>query len=166
VLYVKRFLLEDMSTQLLLTLIRIAVVANVRCEPPAVSVVPANKRWPTLPEHSLDEYARDGQGDNHDVTVDVGRRLIDGMLAFADGAYSHAVELILPIRYKVIGIGGSHAQRDLVTQTLIAAAERSGQINLARALLAERLAVRPTEYTRLHYAKVGGAATAHASWRD
>jgi hypothetical protein len=115
---------------------------------------------------SLDEYARDGRGDNHDVTVGVGRRLIDGMLAFADDAYSRAVELILPVRYRVISIGGSHAQRDLVTQTLIAAAERSGQINLARALLAERLAVRPTEFTRLHYARVGGATTAHTSWRD
>ena len=115
---------------------------------------------------SLDEYARDGRGDNHDVTVGVGRRLIDGMLAFADDAYSRAVELILPVRYRVISIGGSHAQRDLVTQTLIAAAERSGQINLARALLAERLAVRPTEFTRLHYARVGGTASAQTPPSD
>jgi hypothetical protein len=102
---------------------------------------------------SLDAYAREGQGDNRDITVDIGRRLIDGVLAFAEGDYRHAIDRILPVRYKIIRIGGSHAQRDLVTQTLIAAAERAGQVNLARALLAERLAVRPTERTRQAYAR-------------
>ena len=97
-----------------------------------------------LLRRSLDDYERHGAGDNRDITVDVGRRLIDGVLAFAQGDYARAVERILPVRYKVIRIGGSHAQRDIVTQTLIAAAERSGQTSLARALLAERLAVRPT----------------------
>jgi tetratricopeptide (TPR) repeat protein len=110
---------------------------------------------------SLDDYARHGAGDNRDVTVDVGRRLIDGALAFAQGDYARTVEAILPVRYKVIRIGGSHAQRDIVTQTLIAAAERSGQTSLARALLAERLAVRPTARTKLAYEKAGGVTAAH-----
>jgi hypothetical protein len=38
---------------------------------------------------SLDDYQRHGRGDNRDITVDVGRRLVDGALAFAgctDGA--------------------------------------------------------------------------------
>jgi hypothetical protein len=83
------------------------------------------------------------------------------VLAFAHGDYARAVERILPVRYKVIRIGGSHAQRDIVTQTLIAAAERSGQTSLARALLAERLAVRPTAHTRRAYEKVGGVTAAH-----
>jgi tetratricopeptide (TPR) repeat protein len=100
---------------------------------------------------SLDRYERDGQGDNRNVTAEVGRRLIDGVLAFAAGEYARAVERIQPNR-----IGGSHAQRDLITQTLIAAAERAGQLSLTRALLAERIAVRPTERTRQHYARVGG----------
>jgi len=85
------------------------------------------------------------------------RRLIDGVLAFAEGEYARAIELILPVRYYAPRIGGSHAQRDLITQTLIAAAERAGQLSLTRALLAERLAVRPTERTRQHYERVGGA---------
>lgn len=105
---------------------------------------------------SLDRYAREGRGDNRNVTAEIGRRLIDGVLAFAAGEYSRAVELILPVRYYASRIGGSHAQRDLITQTLIAAAERAGQLGLTRALLAERLAVRPTERTRQHYARVGG----------
>ena len=110
---------------------------------------------------SLDHYARDGRGDNHNITSDVGRRLIDGVLAFAEGAYARAVELLQPVRYNAVRIGGSHAQRDLITQTLIAAAERAGQHNLTRALLAERFAVRPTDRTRQHYVRAGGTAVAH-----
>jgi tetratricopeptide (TPR) repeat protein len=110
---------------------------------------------------SLDDYQRHGSGDNREITVDVGRRLVDGALAFAQGDYADAVQAILPVRYKVIRIGGSHAQRDLVTQTLIAAAERAGQASLARALLAERLAVRPTARTRLAYEKAGGITARH-----
>jgi tetratricopeptide (TPR) repeat protein len=110
---------------------------------------------------SLDDYERNGAGDNRDITVDVGRRLIDGVLAFAQGNYGRAVERILPVRYKAIRIGGSHAQRDIVTQTLIAAAERAGQTSLARALLAERLAVRPTTRTKRAYERVGGVTAAH-----
>jgi tetratricopeptide (TPR) repeat protein len=109
---------------------------------------------------SLDRYTRDGRGDNRNITTDVGRRLIDGVLAFAEGAYARAVELLQPVRYNAACIGGSHAQRDLITQTLIAAAERAGQPNLTRALLAERLAVRPTDRTRRHYVRAGGTAVA------
>ena len=76
---------------------------------------------------SLDAYERLGSGDNRQVTAEVGRRLIDGVLAFAGGDYARAVEAILPVRYEAIRIGGSHAQRDIVNLTLIAAAERSGQ---------------------------------------
>lgn len=111
---------------------------------------------------SLDRYEKDGAGDNREITVDVGRRLVEAALAFAEGEYRRVIELILPVRYKVIRIGGSHAQRDLVTQTLIAAAERSGEANLARALLAERLAIRPTERTRQAYARAGGLTAAHS----
>jgi tetratricopeptide (TPR) repeat protein len=96
---------------------------------------------------SLDDYERLGAGDNRRVTAEVGRRIIDGVLAFAEGAHARAVEAILPVRHEAIRIGGSHAQRDVVNQTLIAAAERSGQWRLAHALLAERAAVRPTPPT-------------------
>jgi hypothetical protein len=106
---------------------------------------------------SLDRYTREGQGDNRSVTAEVGRHLIDGVLAFAAGDYARAVEYLLPVRYEAARIGGSHAQRDLITQTLIAAAERARQPGLARALLAERIAIRPTERTRQHYARVGGS---------
>ena len=93
---------------------------------------------------SLDDYERVGSGDNRQVTAEVGRRLIDGALAFGAARYAQAVEAILPVRREAIRIGGSHVQRDIVNLTLIAAAERSHQWGLARALLAERLHARPT----------------------
>ncbi len=107
---------------------------------------------------SLDDFVRFGVGDNRDVTADVGRRLIEGALAFGEGRHTAAVEAILPVRHETIRIGGSHAQRDVVALTLIAAAERSGQLNLARALLAERVAIRPTPRTRAAYARARQAA--------
>jgi hypothetical protein len=96
---------------------------------------------------SLDDYERVGSGDNRQVTAEVGRRLIDGALGFAAGHYARAVEAILPVRGEAIRIGGSHAQREIVNLTLIAAAERSGQWGLARALLAERVRARPMPRT-------------------
>lgn len=116
---------------------------------------------------SLDDYQRVGVGDNRDVIIDVGRRLIEGVLAFARENYAAAVASILPVRYKTIRIGGSHAQRDIVALTLIAAAERSGQWNLARALLAERVAIRPTARTKRAYeAASARAASANPAADD
>ncbi|HEV7481197.1 MAG TPA: tetratricopeptide repeat protein [Roseiarcus sp.] len=87
---------------------------------------------------SLDEYERTGSGENRQVTSETGRRLIDGVLAFAGRDYGRAVDAIQPVRSDAGRIGGSHAQRDVINLTLIAAAQRSGQASLARALLAER----------------------------
>jgi hypothetical protein len=97
---------------------------------------------------SLDGYARLGSGDNHEITAAVGRRLIDGVLCFASCDYSGAVDAILPMRGEAIRIGGSHAQRDIIDLTLIAAAERAGRADLTRSLLSERLKVRPTARTK------------------
>ena len=86
---------------------------------------------------SLDEYQRVGSGENRQVTSEIGRRLIDGVLAFAANDHKRAVEAILPVRNDAARIGGSHAQRDVIDLTLITAAERSGQGSLASALRAE-----------------------------
>ena len=90
--------------------------------------------------------------DNRTVTVEVGRRLIEGVLAFgARPRTREAIEAILPVRYEARRIGGSNAQRDIVNLTLIAAAERSGRWRLARALLGERAAQRPTAKVKAQY---------------
>jgi tetratricopeptide (TPR) repeat protein len=102
---------------------------------------------------SLDNYERLGSGDNRRLTVEIGRRLIDATLAFARNDYARTVEAILPVRKEAFRIGGSHAQRDIINLTLIAAAERSRQWSLARALLAERAGGRPTPWTQARYAR-------------
>ena len=80
------------------------------------------------------------------------------MLSFAEGDYAGAIEAVLPARYQAFRIGGSHAQRDIVAQTLIAAAERSGRWRLARALLAERAAIRPTARVKAAYERARAKA--------
>jgi tetratricopeptide (TPR) repeat protein len=105
---------------------------------------------------SLDAYAKEGEGDNAAVMAAVGRPLIEAMLDFAEMRYAEAAERILPVRYDVWRIGGSHAQRDIVDLTALVAAERAGERNLARALLAERAALRPTQRWQARLAKTRG----------
>ena len=66
-----------------------------------------------------------------------------GLLAFAQGKYSEAVELLLPVRNKAFHFGGSHAQRDVLSWTVIEAMLRDGQHTRARALINERLELKP-----------------------
>jgi hypothetical protein len=81
--------------------------------------------------------------DNGAMTRNVGLPVARAVLAYAQGRYDETVELLLPVRPIAARAGGSHAQRDLLAQTLTAAAERSGRWRLARALLNERLALKP-----------------------
>ena len=106
---------------------------------------------------SLDAYAEEAEGDNAVTMTAVGRPLIDAMLDFGEGRWREAAEGILPLRYDVWRLGGSHAQRDVVDRTLIAAAERAGDWRLARALLAERAALRPTPRWRARLARAKAA---------
>jgi tetratricopeptide (TPR) repeat protein len=82
----------------------------------------------------------------------VGLAACEGLAAYRAGDHGRAVEALLPIRYQLHRIGGSHAQRDLWAQTLIEAALKGGRHTLARALTAERIARMPTNPTawRLH----------------
>jgi len=73
----------------------------------------------------------------------VGIPVVEGLAAFHRGAYAEAVELLLPVRFDLWQIGGSHAQRDVVDWTLTEAAVRAGQRDIARSLAHERLATRP-----------------------
>jgi len=84
---------------------------------------------------------------NSAMTRDVGLPLAQGMLAFAQGRHADAIEHIEPARDGAHRFGGSHAQRDLLTLTLIAAATRDGQMQLARHYIAERLVGKPTAWS-------------------
>ncbi|CAG5126771.1 unnamed protein product, partial [Candidula unifasciata] len=95
---------------------------------------------------SIENYIREEQGTNKDVTAEVGEVLLKAFVAYNDGDYAAAVDYVNPVRYKVHLIGGSHAQRDLVNIFLIQAAIKSHKKEhhrLARALLNERRLWKP-----------------------
>jgi tetratricopeptide (TPR) repeat protein len=77
------------------------------------------------------------------VCREIGVPLCDALLAYRRGEYARAVDLLLPIRYGLRRLGGSHAQRDIFARLLIEAAIRANRLPLARALLAERTAQKP-----------------------
>ncbi len=88
------------------------------------------------------------------VAIPVCQALLD----FARDDHDAVVDGLLPLRYDLAPIGGSHAQRDVFALVLIESAIRSKRLALARALLAERIAERPNSRGNwLKYAEVLGA---------
>jgi hypothetical protein len=73
----------------------------------------------------------------------VGIPVVEAFAAFHRGAWAEVVELLLPVRFDLWQIGGSHAQRDVIDWTLTEAAVRAGQRDVALSLAHERLAARP-----------------------
>uniref|UniRef100_A0A9J8CUD4 Tetratricopeptide repeat protein 38 n=1 Tax=Cyprinus carpio carpio TaxID=630221 RepID=A0A9J8CUD4_CYPCA len=96
---------------------------------------------------SLQELAKD-PAENHQLQIAerVGLPMCQALLEYDQGNYSQAVELLKPIKDRVVEIGGSDAQRDVFSQLLIHAAMKSGDKEhqqFARCMLIERDAVRP-----------------------
>ncbi|HEX6704418.1 MAG TPA: tetratricopeptide repeat protein [Albitalea sp.] len=77
-------------------------------------------------------------GSNAAMTQQVGLPLMRGLRAFAHRDSAAAIRHIAPVRAQAHRFGGSHAQRDLIAQTLLAAAAACGDKALARMLLDER----------------------------
>lgn len=89
------------------------------------------------------EAAVEAGGDNAGFTRDIGLPATRGILAFENGDYRTAVDLLGPIRAIAHRFGGSHAQRDVIDLTLIEAAIRSGDAAKAQKLTEERMVARP-----------------------
>jgi hypothetical protein len=81
--------------------------------------------------------------DNAAMAAEVGQPLLDALHAIAEGRPRAALPLLRDARARSARFGGSHAQRELVDLMLLNAAEQAGELPLARALLAERLASKP-----------------------
>jgi hypothetical protein len=91
-----------------------------------------------------------------------GLDLLEAFGAFAAGRPDRAIDLLIDIRPRANAVGGSHAQRDVLDLTLIAAAARAGDDSLARALVTERVARKPSAETsaRQLVAENGGSLDA------
>jgi tetratricopeptide (TPR) repeat protein len=83
-------------------------------------------------------------GTNVAMTTEIGLPVSAAAVAFGKGRYADVVDQLAPIRGVFQHFGGSHAQRDVLVRTLLEAAIRAGQFDLARALVAERLSLRDT----------------------
>ncbi|XP_026963798.1 tetratricopeptide repeat protein 38 isoform X2 [Sagmatias obliquidens] len=92
--------------------------------------------------------ASESPGENHQhlLARDVGLPLCQALVEAQSGNPDGVVELLLPIRHRIVQIGGSNAQRDVFNQLLIhAALNCSSGIhkNVAQSLLMERDALKP-----------------------
>jgi len=91
----------------------------------------------------LEWTAEHGRGTNVMMTREVGLPVCRAVRAFGRGQYTEAVAQLEPNRDRAHRFGGSHAQRDVLSLTLIEAALRAGQLALARHYIAERTVHRP-----------------------
>ncbi|WNJ98118.1 tetratricopeptide repeat protein [Thalassospiraceae bacterium LMO-JJ14] len=98
---------------------------------------------------AMQAYATTKGDDNAYVTQMLGLPLAHALVAHRHGDYGYVVDTLLPIRYELHKLGGSHAQRDLFSMVLIDAALKSNRINVARMLISERLGRLPdNKWTR------------------
>lgn len=89
------------------------------------------------------DRAMAGAGDNARFTREVGRSVVLGLKAFGEGNYAGCIAAIQPVIPIASRFGGSHAQRDLLDLTVMEAALRLPDPALARAISAERRAMKP-----------------------
>jgi tetratricopeptide (TPR) repeat protein len=82
-------------------------------------------------------------GANAPMTRAVARGACEAAIDYCEGRYAAAAERLVAVRDVASQFGGSHAQRDLLTLTLVDAATRAGVPNLARHYLHERLVRKP-----------------------
>ncbi|MEM7194066.1 MAG: tetratricopeptide repeat protein [Pseudomonadota bacterium] len=78
-----------------------------------------------------------------DVMNRVGGTLCEAITRFIQKDYRAFVNKVLPIRYEIAQVGGSHAQRDVFEQMLLHSAIQCGDVGLASLLSGERLLRRP-----------------------
>jgi hypothetical protein len=97
---------------------------------------------------------------NHAMARDVGLPLMRALLAFGRGDHEAAAPALYALRPAAQRLGGSHAQRELIDLSLLAAAARCGEATTARAMgravLAERVMGRGwTPLARHHGEQLG-----------
>jgi tetratricopeptide (TPR) repeat protein len=137
---------------------------------PGMAFVDANAALALAAVHDEASFARlvealralDAQG--HPTAGAVVLPLVQGIWAFAEGAYDEAIGCIEPIADQIVRIGGSNAQREVFEDTLLEAYLRVGRYGEAETLLRRRLAQRPSarDFFWLGRAHLGGGRTQEA----
>jgi hypothetical protein len=98
--------------------------------------------WTALEARTADLEARRASGrlPAGSVVTDICR----AARAFAEQDFPDCVRILQPVAADVVRIGGSHAQRELIEDTLLIALMKSGEAAKARDLLDRRLHRRPS----------------------
>lgn len=105
----------------------------------------------------------DARRDNHVMAREVGLPLARALLALARGEHDSAADQLYAVRSQAQRFGGSHAQRDVIDQTLLAACARGlGRQALGRAVLNERLLAKPATPLTRHWAEALGGSSERA----
>ncbi|XP_077990706.1 tetratricopeptide repeat protein 38-like [Glandiceps talaboti] len=96
---------------------------------------------------SIKTLVSDSDRSNTHINVykDVGMPMLQAFKAYNIGDYGTAVDLLYPVRYNIVGLGGSNAQRDVFNLFLIHTAMKSTEgrhKSIARSLLHGRKAQR------------------------
>jgi tetratricopeptide (TPR) repeat protein len=94
-------------------------------------------------EMQLDQLRQRARRTRNATLPEVVVPLMEGLHAFARGEHAVVVERMAPVDDRVHEVGGSHAQREVFHDTLLAACLRAGRADLALPLLQKRLAKRP-----------------------
>jgi hypothetical protein len=98
--------------------------------------------------------AGDAPRSNHAMAREVGAPLMRALMCFARGEFASAAQALYTVRAKAQRFGGSHAQRDLIDQTLLATAGAdSGARAFGRAVLNERRCAKPATPLTRHWAE-------------
>jgi uncharacterized glyoxalase superfamily protein PhnB len=98
-------------------------------------------------------------GSNRAVMHAVGAPLLRGLLAFGAGRFAAATRLLAPLVAHSVRIGGSHAQRDVIEQTLLAAAVHGGDLSFARSLVQARQRTKPATPLTHHWTRSSSMPT-------
>lgn len=119
---------------------------------------------------SMTAHASSSEGMTATIYGEIAAPLCAAILAYSCGDLERVVELLQPLRYDLRYLGGSAAQQDIFQRLLVSAALRSGRLNVARSLMSERSADRPSSVWNWRtYAHVLAAledeAGAVAAWR-
>lgn len=106
----------------------------------AQKLIQSRERWLARPPHP--KYAGI-EISNVGMTREVGLPVCKAIFAFGRERYQEVIDYLYPIRHKLHEFGGSHAQRDVVLQTLLVAALRAGNNAISKELLSDRLEAKP-----------------------
>ncbi len=91
-----------------------------------------------------ERYVESASDANVAMSREIGIPFCQAMQDFHKGRYGACVDHLLPVRYMTHRLGGSFAQRDVIGWTLLEAALRARQFDLALALANERCALKPS----------------------